>query len=89
LSYLWSFDSVPGGSFLTDDLLANRDNVSASFIPDADGSYIISLNVSDGDLSSWDTVQVIATSPNVPPNALAGSDIAIWLGQTANLDGGK
>ncbi len=87
LSYLWSFDSVPGGSFLTDDLLANRDNVSASFIPDADGSYIISLNVNDGDFSSRDTVNIIATTPNVPPNALAGSDITIWLGQTANLDG--
>jgi hypothetical protein len=86
LSYLWSFDSVPGRSFLTDDLLTNRDKVSASFIPDADGSYIISLNVSDGDLSSKDTVQIMATTPNVPPNANAGSDITIWLGQVANID---
>jgi hypothetical protein len=87
LSYLWSFDSIPSGSFLSNDCIANRDKVSASFIPDADGSYIIRLNVSDGDLSSADKVQIMAAVPNVPPNAHAGSDITIWFGQIANLNG--
>jgi hypothetical protein len=87
LSFIWSFDTIPGGSSLLNSNIFNRDNAFASFIPDIDGSYIIRLDVNDGELSSVDTVNINSTTPNVPPNALAGSDIVIWLGQTANLDG--
>jgi hypothetical protein len=87
LSYAWSFSSIPNGSYLTNEHIINNDQVFASFIPDTDGFYSINLNVSDGDLSSRDTVQIMATTPNVPPNANAGSDITVWLGQTVNLDG--
>jgi hypothetical protein len=86
LSFIWSFDTIPGGSSLLNSNILNRDKVSASFIPDVDGSYIINLTVSDGELSSVDTVQIMAAVPNVPPNANAGSDITIWLGQVANID---
>jgi hypothetical protein len=87
LSYLWTFDSIPGGSYLTNDHITNKDQVSASFIPDIDGYYVINLTVNDGELSSLDTVNIMATTPNVPPNANAGADITIYLGQTAILDG--
>ncbi|MGB9715959.1 MAG: PKD domain-containing protein [Thermodesulfovibrionales bacterium] len=87
LSYLWSFSSVPSGSSLTDSYIANRDEVSASFIPDIDGSYVIKLTVSDGELASLDTVNIFATTPNVPPNADAGADITVYSGQTVILDG--
>ena len=87
LTYLWSFDSIPDGSFLTKDYITNRNKVSASFIPDVDGTYIIGLNVNDGELSSVDTVHIMATTPNVLPNANAGADITLYLGETATLDG--
>jgi hypothetical protein len=87
LSYLWSFDSVPGWSFLTNSNIDNRDQVSASFIPDIDGSYVINLTVNDGELSSRDTLNIMATTPNVPPNANAGPDITVHIGETATLDG--
>ncbi|MFH1701796.1 MAG: PKD domain-containing protein [Nitrospirota bacterium] len=87
LSYLWSFDSVPGWSFLTNSNIDNRDQVSASFIPDIDGSYVINLTVNDGELSSWDTLNIMATTQNVPPNANAGTDITVHIGEIATLDG--
>jgi hypothetical protein len=89
LFYLWSVDSIPSGSFLTNNNIINRNKVSASFIPDVNGSYILSLTVSDGELSSVDTVNIDAATQNVPPNANAGPDITIYLGQTATLDGSE
>jgi hypothetical protein len=87
LSYLWSFLTKPLESLLTDNHIVNRSMPNASFIPDVDGLYELMLAVNDGDLSSEDTVQIIATLPNVPPNASAGADMNINLGDTAVLDG--
>jgi len=87
LSYLWSFDSVPEESSLTDDDITNRDQANACFIPDVDGTYVLRLSVSDGELTSEDTVEITATTPNVPPNANAGADVTISLGRIVTLDG--
>jgi len=87
LSYLWSFFTVPADSLLTDNDISGKEQANASFTTDVAGTYEVKLTVSDGDLSSEDTVQIIATSPNVPPNANAGSDITIYTGYTAVLDG--
>jgi hypothetical protein len=87
LSYLWSFDSIPMGSSLTSNNIINRDTFSSSFIPDIDGSYVINLTVNDSELSSWDTLNIMATTPNVPPNANAGPDITVHIGEAATLDG--
>jgi hypothetical protein len=87
LTYLWSFDFIPEESLLTNSNISDSNKVSASFIPDVDGTYIIGLNVNDGELSSVDTVHIMATNPNVPPNANAGADITLYLCETATLDG--
>ncbi len=87
LSYLWSFAVIPSGSMLTDENISNRDQVNANFIPDVDGTYAVKLSVSDGELSSEDIVHIYATTPNVPPNANAGVDTNIYLGEAAQLDG--
>lgn len=87
LSYLWSFDSVPMGSTLTDDDITNRNQVNASFTPDVDGTYVLRLTVSDGDLGSEDTVEIMGTTLNVVPSANAGDDITVSLGEPTILDG--
>jgi hypothetical protein len=87
LTYQWSFVSLPQGSALTVNSITDSDKVKANFTPDVDGTYVLKLTVSDSDLTSEDTVQVISTIPNVPPNADAGADITIKIGDTALLDG--
>ncbi len=87
LSYLWSFFAKPDGSSLTDDKITNRDTVNATFIPDADGPYVLKLTVNDGQFDSEDTVQIFVTAANVPPNANAGTDTTINPGSAAVLDG--
>lgn len=87
LIYLWSFVRLPQGSVLGGDDIADRDKERASFIPDVDGDYIIRLLVSDGELMSDDEVIVISATPNVPPNADAGTDFNIYIGQAAMLNG--
>lgn len=87
LSYLWSFDAVPEESELADEDIANRDQAAAGFTPDVDGMYILSLTVSDGDATSTDTVEITAKTENLAPNANAGPDMTVTLGQTAYLDG--
>jgi len=89
LSYLWSFYGIPPapGSSLTNEDIMDKNKANASFIPDVDGMYTVRLTVSDGDRASNDDTVVISSTPNVPPNANAGSDITITLGQTATLNG--
>ena len=89
LSYLWSFDSVPDGSFLTDDDITDRDQIYPGFIPYMNGIYKLRLSVSDGESTSEDIVQITAGTSNVPPNAVAGDDIAIPICETALLDGSE
>ncbi len=87
LSYLWSFNLVPQLSLLTDSNIANRDKANASFTPDVDGAYELKLTVNDGGLQDEDILKVNASSTNAVPNADAGDDIRISMGETAVLDG--
>ncbi|MCX8117170.1 MAG: hypothetical protein N3G78_04455, partial [Desulfobacterota bacterium] len=87
LGYLWGFVTKPSNSILTDRDILNRDKPNATFTPDVSGLYELKLIVNDGDLSSEDTVQIIATPPNVSPNANAGEDLTIHLGKMAILNG--
>jgi len=49
LTYSWSFTSRPGGSAAG---LTAPTTVNPTFIPDVDGTYVISLVVNDGKVSS-------------------------------------
>lgn len=87
LQFLWSFDTVPPGSTLTDTQIVRRDSATPTFIPDIEGTYVLRLRVSDGVLSDVDTVEVFASRPNVGPNAAAGLDVAVQGGKLVTLDG--
>jgi hypothetical protein len=87
LSFDWSFAALPAESELADEDITDRHQALASFTPDVDGRYVLRLTVSDGEASSEDTVDLLATTDNVLPTAHAGPDISIRLGETANLDG--
>ncbi len=83
LTYAWTVISAPSGSLAA---ITNPANVNASFIPDIQGVYVISLVVSDGYLfSSADTLTV--TAANQAPTANAGTDINAAHGQTVALNG--
>jgi flagellar hook assembly protein FlgD/fibronectin type 3 domain-containing protein len=86
LIYEWSFVRVPDGSFLTDNSIAGRVSVEATFIPDVGGEYVVNLTVFDGQNNGSDQVSVFA-SVNTPPVADAGPDITIARGQTVILNG--
>ncbi len=87
LSYLWEFVTKPANSLLTDNGITGRNTANPTFIPDVNGLYVLRLIVNDGELSSEDTVHILATFPNGPPNANAGEDFTVYLGETAELDG--
>jgi PKD repeat protein len=84
LSYQWSLVGKPATSTAT---LTTPTEVSSSFVIDRPGSYTLQLTVSDGSLSSIDTVTV--TTQNVKPVADAGDDQEQLVGQTVQLDGGE
>ena len=86
INYLWSINSVPTGSSVTS--LSSVVSVDPTFTPDVDGSYVFSLTVSDGILSSdVDTVTIIANTGNVIPLANAGADANAITGTNVILDG--
>ncbi|MGA1849088.1 MAG: PKD domain-containing protein, partial [Thermoplasmatota archaeon] len=69
----------------------NDDQVEASFTPDQQGTFVISLRVQDdnGTWSSPDEVLITAIQrgQNLPPTADAGPDQAYYLGDSITLDG--
>ena len=88
LTFLWSFDSVPASSLMTNADLADALANQTSFTPDAEGDYVLRLTVNDGTDTDVATVTITVTAPlNSAPTADAGSDQAITLGDTVQLDG--
>lgn len=85
LTYTWSFVSVPQGSSAT-IMLSNI--TVATFTPDVPGTYVVQLMVSDGQLSSTDTVTITAAPFNHPPvvtlSLSVGSSILVGSGITAS-----
>ncbi|MDQ6701323.1 MAG: hypothetical protein M3Z36_14175, partial [Acidobacteriota bacterium] len=89
LTYNWAFGQVPAGSALLNANIGSATTSSPQFTPDVPGDYVLSLQVSNGTLSSVATTTIHAFSGNVPPNASAGADQYVSLGGTATLDGSK
>jgi hypothetical protein len=83
LTYNWSFVLNPGNA-----VLSGSSGVNPTFTPSVDGSYMFSLIVSDGKVSSSaDTVTIVATTPNTAPVADAGADQHVITGSLVVLDG--
>ena len=87
LTYFWSFVGVPAQSGLDDGSIADAAEAVASFVPDVPGTYELNLEVSDGEDTDDDQASIFVTVQNVPPNADAGDDQGILLGEDAGLDG--
>ncbi len=59
LTFAWAFVSVPVGSRLTGAALIQPTTATPSFVPDAEGTYVLSLTVHDGlQASQVDTASV-------------------------------
>lgn len=92
ITYEWSIERAgavkPAGSGLTDTAIENRQGPKPTLTPDKDGDYEILLVTDDGMAQSEpDSVKVHAYSANVPPNADAGRDQTVHLGEAATLMG--
>jgi hypothetical protein len=90
LTYRWSFKTLPGGSSLTEYYsITDYDQVSASFVPDVDGAYMVRLVVNDGTSIGKDFSQWTATTSgsNSAPVADAGGFQGAVLSETVTCDG--
>lgn len=83
LSYLWTFTTRPVGSNAT---LSDAAVLSPSFIIDQPGTYITQLIVNDGVVNSTPD-NIIVTTLNSVPTAVAGEDQAALVGDTITLNG--
>jgi len=81
LSYSWSMLVQPEGSTAT---LADVDAVAATLVPDLEGLYMVTLEVSDGSLSDTAVIELIAVA--APPEDSGGADSGEV--DTSSPDGG-
>jgi uncharacterized protein (TIGR03790 family) len=85
LSYSWSLTSKPAGSGAA---VLSPTSAKPTFTADVAGSYVASLTVNDGKLSSSPaTVSVTAAVGNVAPVANAGAAQSVAAGALVTLDG--
>lgn len=83
LSYSWSMVSRPEGSSAT---LLNEKSINPSFVADTEGTYVFSLLVNDGVLTSnYSYTSVNANVANVPPVAEAGDSQNVKESTTADI----
>jgi hypothetical protein len=84
LTYQWTLPAKPTGSAAT---LTGATSVSAQFVPDVAGDYVLSLVVSNSHGTSQPvTTTVHAFSTDVPPNANAGANQFVTPGSAASLN---
>jgi large repetitive protein len=81
LTYLWTFETVPAGSALTNSSLTNANTAQAQFAPDVAGNFVLNLRVTNSKGASNDTTTVQAFAgyttsylDDVPPNAETVAD---------------
>ncbi len=87
LDYLWTFRDKPVGSQLNDSDIVLADTPQAQLNPDVAGTFILNLRVQNGLLDDNDTMAILASDANVPPNADAGPKLAVAINEEATLDG--
>lgn len=85
ITFSWSLSDLPPTSVA---YLEDSTSPQPSFVPDVPGDYTYELIVSDAEASSAaDYVTVTAAAGVADPNADAGRDQTLSLGDTAYLDG--
>lgn len=85
LTYAWTLSSKPAGSAAA---LPDATSARPTFTADVAGTYVATLSVSDGHLSSTPaTVSVKAAAANVAPVANAGTAQNVTTGTLVTLDG--
>lgn len=85
LTYQWTITSKPSGSTAT---LSSPTSPTNSFTADIAGTYLIQLQVNDGNLSSTaDSLTVTVSTANSAPVANAGADQTVVAGDRVYLDG--
>mgnify|MGYP003673074961 FL=1 len=85
LSYSWSLTSKPAGS---SSVLAMPTSVQPTFTTDLEGTYVATLVVSDGNVSSAaSTVTITASVANSAPVADAGEAQDVMVGTLVTFDG--
>ncbi len=87
LTFDWTFSSVPTGSQLQDSDIISATNPQAQFAPDTTGVYGLGLTVDNGILTDGDDLVIDVRDLSIPPNADAGPDTSVRLGDEATLDG--
>lgn len=73
-SYAWRVVSVPAGSQIDIDDLADNTTRNPSFIPDVEGAYELEFQLTVGGQTATDTARVVATRANVAPVLDLGGD---------------
>lgn len=81
LTFAWS--QVSGATVQ----IHNASSIRAYFTPTTSGTYTFKVSVSDGQVSSTDTVTVTVDNANQVPVANAGEAIVAVVGQSVTLDG--
>jgi hypothetical protein len=84
LTYRWSISSKPAGSTATISLPADP---RPSMFLDKDGMYVLVLRVYDGQVWSRPSSVVLTRNANTPPEARAGWDMSVLVGQMVKLYG--
>jgi len=85
LTYLWTLTVVPVGSTA---VLSDATVVAPTFTADLAGTYVATLQVSDGTVASLvDSVTIVATVFDLAPTADAGADKIGTIGAPVVLDG--
>jgi hypothetical protein len=85
LTYKWTLVSKPATSTAS---LSSTTDVRPFFTADLGGTYVFSLQVSDGSLSSnFAAVTIVATTVNAQPVANAGAAQSVVAGSRVTLDG--
>jgi RHS repeat-associated protein len=83
LTFAWSLTSRPAGSAA---VISSPTAVSASFVADLPGSYVVQLIVNDGTVNSAPASLTVSTL-NARPTANAGPDQTVPLGGAVTLNG--
>ena len=92
MAYDWSFESVPATSGLLEMespfTINGEGEATTSFTPDVEGTYVVSLVVTDGlGLSSLPDRVIVTINSGDAPIAEAGDEQSVEVGATVSLDG--